>query len=148
MTSLTIEKAILLLLLALPAEAQTVVDGDTLKINGKTFRLHGIDAPEMSQTCDNGWMAGAYAAGVLRGLLEGRFVVCIPKDTDRYGRTVALCLADGVDVGGEMVRQGMAYAFTRYSADYGPHENAAKAERLGVHGSGCQPPWQYRAEKK
>ncbi len=29
----------------------TVVDGDTLDIQGKRIRLHGIDAPESRQTC-------------------------------------------------------------------------------------------------
>jgi endonuclease YncB( thermonuclease family) len=143
-----IRLALLLILLATDARAQTVIDGDTLKLNGTTFRLHGIDAPEISQTCENGFLAGAYAAGVLRGLLDGRLVICIPKTQDRYGRTVGVCLADGMDVGAEMVRQGVAYAFTRYSLDYVPHENAAKAERLGVHGAGCQFPWIYRKETK
>jgi endonuclease YncB( thermonuclease family) len=137
----------LLMLLALPAQAQTVVDGDTLKLNGKTFRLHGIDAPELSQTCE-GWLAGEYAAAVLRGMLEKRFVVCIPKTTDRYGRTVAVCLADGMDVGAEMVRQGMALAFTRYSHDYVPYEAAARSDGLGIHGANCKPAWEYRSEKR
>lgn len=34
------------LLLATPADAQTAVDGDTLKLDGTTYRIHGIDAPE------------------------------------------------------------------------------------------------------
>ena len=28
-----------------------VIDGDTIKINGKKIRLFGIDAPEMKQIC-------------------------------------------------------------------------------------------------
>lgn len=137
------------LILDCSAWAQTViVDGDTLKLNGTTYRLHGIDAPEKSQVCDNGWLAGEYATAVLRGLVDARFVICIPRTTDRYGRTVAICLADGVDVGAEMVRQGMAWAFTRYSTSYVDLEAAAKAERLGVHGAGCKPAWDYRQEKR
>jgi endonuclease YncB( thermonuclease family) len=140
-----IRLALLLILLATDARAQTVIDGDTLKLNGTTFRLHGIDAPEISQTCENGWLAGAYAAGVLRGLLDGRLVICIPKTQDRYGRTVALCLADGMDVGAEMVRQGMAWSFRRYSHDYDAHEAAARTEGIGVHGAGCIPAWHHRS---
>ena len=30
-----------------------VIDGDTIKINGEKVRLHGIDAPEMEQICQN-----------------------------------------------------------------------------------------------
>jgi endonuclease YncB( thermonuclease family) len=131
-----------------PAYAQAVaIDGDTVKINGTTFRMHGIDAPELSQTCGD-WIAGQYAAAVLRGMLDKRFVLCIPKTTDRYGRTVGVCYADGMDVGAEMVRQGMAWAFTRYSGDYVAHEQRARAERLGIHGNGCQQAWDYRKERR
>jgi len=28
-----------------------VIDGDTIAIGGERIRLHGIDAPEMKQTC-------------------------------------------------------------------------------------------------
>lgn len=137
-----------LLLLTLPALAQMrVVDGDTVELNGAKFRLWGIDAPELHQTCP-GWIAGQYAAAVLRGLVDKRFVICIPRSTDRYGRTVAICLADGVDVGAEMVRQGMAWAFTRYSKSYVDLETAAKGDRLGIHLHGCKPAWEFRQEKR
>lgn len=44
--------------LALPAVAQVVtVDGDTLRLNGATYRLFGIDAAESRQWC------GDYPAG-------------------------------------------------------------------------------------
>ena len=134
-------------LLALPAQAQTVVDGDTIKLNGKAIRIHGIDAPELAQSCD-GWMAGQYAAGVLRGLVEGKTVACVPIAIDRYGRTVATCYADGIDVGAEMVRQGMAWNFTRYSREYLPLEAQARAQGLGIHAARCKPAWEYRAEKR
>jgi endonuclease YncB( thermonuclease family) len=42
-----------LTLAALPAFAQSVraVDGDTLRVDGVTYRLWGIDAPEAHQSC-------------------------------------------------------------------------------------------------
>jgi endonuclease YncB( thermonuclease family) len=138
-----------LILLAFPALAQPqILDGDSLKINGTTYRLHGIDAPEMSQICENGWMAGAYAAAFLRQIIEGRKVECEPKITDRYGRTVALCRADNWDLGSWMVRQGMAHAFTRYSRDYVEQEKIAKDLRIGIHAAGCVPAWEYRQKEK
>jgi endonuclease YncB( thermonuclease family) len=36
--------------LALEGRAE-IVDGDTLRIDGRTVRLQGIDAPETRQTC-------------------------------------------------------------------------------------------------
>ena len=46
---------------------------------------------------------------------------------DRYGRTVALCFADDVNLSVAMVRAGMAWAFVRYSRDYVTQEAEAKA---------------------
>jgi endonuclease YncB( thermonuclease family) len=41
-----------------------IIDGDKLEIAGEWVRLHGIDAPEMAQTCtsDQGaeWRCGAW----------------------------------------------------------------------------------------
>ena len=45
-----------------------------------------------------------------------------------------------------MVREGMAWAFVRYSSDYVDQEAKAKAEQLGVHTHGCQLAWEWRAE--
>lgn len=139
--------AAILLVLALPAHAQTVIDGDSIKLNGSTIRLHGIDAPEIGQACGS-WPAGAHAAATLRALLEGRRVSCQPVTTDRYGRTVAICHADGIDVGAAMVRQGAAWAFVRYSVDYVQLEQHARSEGLGVHGRACQPAWEYRRARR
>ena len=100
------------------ALAQTAVDGDTIKLDGTTYRLWGIDAPETRQTCTSGWPAGMEATDLLRALMRDKTVMCEPKTTDRYGRTVAICRADGRDLGADMVSAGYALAFVRYSLDY------------------------------
>lgn len=50
-------------LLAMPAAAESVraVDGDTIKLNGPTYQLWGVDAAETRQECADGWPAGALA---------------------------------------------------------------------------------------
>lgn len=89
------------------ADGVTVTDGDSLVVNGSRIALHGIDSPEAYQTCADGWAAGAMAMQALRDLVRGHAVTCEPKTTDRFGRTVAVCRADGVDLGAAMVRAGM-----------------------------------------
>lgn len=136
---------VLLCALALPTAAQTVTDGDTLKLNGTTYRLWGIDAPETKQACADGWRGGIEATKHIRELIEGHTVTCEPRTTDRYGRTVALCRADGVDIGAAMVSAGYAWAFVRYSRDYEQQDREAREAHLGIHAHGCEVAWEYRA---
>ena len=81
-------------------------------------------------------------------LIQGKTVVCEAKDTDRYGRTVAICRASGEDLSAIMVREGMAWAFVRYSRDYVDQEARARADRLGVHAHDCLPAWEWRAQQR
>ena len=131
-----------------PVVAQTITDGDTLKLNGVTYRLWGVDAPETKQDCPDGWAAGRLATTHLQSLISGRNVICERKDRDRYGRTVAICRAGGEDLGAIMVRDGYAWAFLRYSADYDGQEALAKKEGLGVHGHDCVSAWNWRATRR
>lgn len=133
---------------ACPATAQTIVDGDTLRLDNKMFRLWGIDAPESRQLCADGWPAGRAAASFLRDLVRNRTVECEAKTTDLYGRTVALCRADGADLGASMVAAGMALAFVRYSSDYVGEEAAARSAKLGVHARDCIAAWEWRVRQR
>lgn len=130
------------------ATAQTITDGDTLKVGSTIYRLWGIDAPEAKQNCPDGWPAGHMATTKLLQLVEGRPVICDAKDRDRYGRTVAVCRVGGEDLGAIMVREGMAWAFAKYSSDYVGQEARAKAANLGVHAHGCVAAWEWRAQQR
>ncbi len=147
MKTIELLAAFLLAAVAVPVSAQTITDGDTIKQGGMTYRLWGIDAPETRQDCPDGWPAGRMATTRLLALIQGKTVVCEAKDTDRYGRTVAICRAGGEDLGAIMVREGMAWAFVRYSRDYVDQEAKAKAAGLGVHGHDCVPAWEWRAKR-
>lgn len=129
------------------AVGQSLTDGDTLVTNGVSYRLHGIDAPELSQTCA-GWPAGRLATSALQRLISGRTINCQGLDRDRYGRVIGRCWAAGTDVGAEMVRKGWAWAYRKYSLDCLDHEEQAKAEKLGIHAHPCVPAWEYRASSK
>ena len=75
---------------------------------GERYRIHGIDAPELTQECERDgttYPCGLEAKQALEVLVDGKETVCEPVEQDRYGRTVARCTADGLDVGEEMVRR-------------------------------------------
>ena len=124
-----------------------VIDGDTLKLGNERIRLHGIDAPESRQRCTDGWHAGEAARRALAGLVSAGEPSCERVTTDRYGRTVAVCRVNGKDIGGEMVRRGLAWAYTRYSLQYVPEEILARLEGVGVHAQTCTLPADWRAQK-
>jgi endonuclease YncB( thermonuclease family) len=140
---------VLAVFVAMPALAQRVVDGDTLAIDGTTYRLEAFDAPEAGQTCDGGtWLPGPLATAALVRLIAERPVECRPVTRDRYGRTVARCYAGGDDLSALMVAAGWGWAFRRYSVELLPIEAEAKAHGLGVHAHDCVPPWEWRAARR
>ncbi|HEX6958766.1 MAG TPA: thermonuclease family protein [Ferrovibrio sp.] len=131
------------------ASAVTVLDGDTLRIAGVSYRLHGIDAPEKRQYCrKNGlpWLCGQEAAAYLRGLIGRHAVSCAVRGRDRYGRMVAVCRAGGLELNRAMVRAGMAWAYRHYARDYEDAELEAAIAKRGLWAEGvqAQPAWDWR----
>ena len=93
-----------------------VADGDTVTLNtGQRVRLLGIDAPEMEKEGHPADFLAHKAKKVLADLVQGKRVR-LGYDKlryDRYGRTLAyLFLLDGTNLSQEMVRQGLAHAYT------------------------------------
>lgn len=125
----------------------SVIDGDTLQIQGTKIRLFGVDAPESTQTCQRGrqtYPCGREAANELSDFLGQKTVTCQRRDTDRYGRTVAVCYLGNVDVNAWLVGSGYALAYREYSTDYVPQENAARKARKGIHAGTYVNPSDYR----
>jgi endonuclease YncB( thermonuclease family) len=115
------------------------IDGDTLKAgDGAEYRLFGIDAPELHQTCSeaNGraWACGRAAKARLTTLIKGGSVNCEARATDRFGRIVAVCHAEGVpDLGETMVRQGYAVALGDAAGNpYAGAETDAQNAKRGI----------------
>lgn len=87
-----------------------VVDGDTITISKRQIRLFGIDAPEMNHPF------GKKAKWALVALCKGQTVRAEVIASDDHGRSVAKCtLPDGRDLSAEMVRQGLAIDWPKYS---------------------------------
>ncbi|WP_322997541.1 thermonuclease family protein [Castellaniella sp.] len=146
-------------LVTLPAHADdlvgraSVIDGDTLEIHGQRIRLEGIDAPESSQPCTHretgqNWRCGQRSALWLSDLIGAKPVTCISTGTDRYKRVLAHCSVGGQDVGSEMVRNGWAMAYVRYSTRYEPEEAEARKSGAGIWATDFDPPWDWRRGKR
>jgi endonuclease YncB( thermonuclease family) len=87
-----------------------ITDGDTCKVltPGNQLlrvRLSWIDAPESAQAF------GQRSKQHLSELVFGRQVELHTHGLDRYGRTLAVIMLDGVDVNLEQVRAGFAWVF-------------------------------------
>lgn len=145
---------ICLLFAALSVAAQaitgvaSVTDGDSLEIQGMRIRLHGIDAPESRQLCTRpsgqSWRCGQQAALTLSDRIGRRGVNCEPRDIDRYGRTIAVCSQDGVDLNAWMVHEGWAVAYRQYSQDYVSAETEAQGAGRNVWSGSFVMPWDWR----
>ena len=114
---------------------------------GQRIRLHGIDAPEKAQTCrieGAPWACGIAAWGELVQLVAGKNVTCEVRDVDRYGRSVAVCAADGEDINAALVAQGWALAYRQFSDDYVTQEGEAREAGLGMWRGWFVDPWDWR----
>jgi endonuclease YncB( thermonuclease family) len=131
------------------AEGQaSVVDGDTLVVDGKEITLYGIDAPELKQTCEfreKTIRCGVLSSDALRDLITGAAKIsCTDRGRDREGLRLGLCSADGFDIGRNMVHTGWALAWRRYSRMYIKIEEKAMAAKRGLWRGPFEKPWKWR----
>lgn len=129
-----------------------VIDGDTFDVDGVRVRLHGIDAPEVDQTCTHPqrgvWPCGAFVRDELRDRYDGRTAFCQEIEMDRYGRVVGKCFVDGRDINEVIVSDGLAEAYRDYSMDYDLAEKTAQVLGLGLWSSEMQTPAEFRADQR
>jgi endonuclease YncB( thermonuclease family) len=128
------------------------IDGDTIKAaNGAEYRLFGIDAPELKQSCTEAdgksWLCGRAAKAKLTTLINRGNVNCEPRSKDRYGRIVAVCSAEGVpDIGEAMVREGYAVDLGGAAGNpYREAEEEAKTGKRGIWRGSFELPSEWRA---
>ena len=128
----------------------SVIDGDTISIRGRRIRLHGIDAPESGQICQDAterdYRCGQKAALALDNKIARQNVYCYARDKDRYGRRIATCELNGEDLNGWLVSQGWAVAYRRYSVIYVAQEIVARVAGRGMWAGTFDAPenWRHR----
>ncbi len=126
-----------------------VIDADTWDVGDTRVRLHGIDAPELAQTCDSqqqvSWSCGHWVSDQIRQQYDGKIANCETITIDRYNRVVARCWVNGRDIGRDMVADGLAFAYRKYSMDYDLDEKGAAINNRGLHAHYVMSPAQFRA---
>jgi len=128
-----------------------VADGDTITILDADkaqhkIRLAGIDAPEKRQ---------AYSEKAKKALCSkvfGKQVDVTYSGKDRYGRIVGNVRINGRWINKELVAEGWAWYYNKYSSDkvLAAAEVQARKEKLGFweDSSLPLPPWEYRLKAK
>lgn len=130
-----------------------VTDGDTITVLEKTpkekvahkVRLDGIDAPEKGQ---DGYSGAKYS---LKKLLWGETVTVQYTKRDKYERILGLVLYNASFINYEMVKEGWAWHFKKYSNSYelASLEIDARKDKRGLWGEPNPiPPWEWRAGKR
>jgi endonuclease YncB( thermonuclease family) len=111
-----------------------VMDGDTVLLvrAGQSepvkLRIDGVDAPE---SCQPGGMA---SRDELIRLVLRKQVLVSDLGQDSYGRQIGRLSVEGVDVGAELVRSGMAWAY-RFRTGRGPYaalQREAQKDKKGL----------------
>jgi micrococcal nuclease len=129
-----------------------VIDGDSIRALSNDnqllrVRLRNIDAPEKSQAF------GQASKQNLSRYVFGRAVELHVFGSDRYGRTLAIIMLDGVDINLEQVRDGYAWVYSKYIGEASPDVQAryrdaeadAQADRRGLWSDPDPiPPWDFR----
>ncbi|MBK7383005.1 MAG: thermonuclease family protein [Flavobacteriales bacterium] len=127
-----------------------IKDGDTFEVlidgSAEVVRLAHIDCPERSQPF--GKAAKQFASDLCFGK---EVTVATDGKRDRYKRLIGVIhLTDGVVVNKELVREGLAWHFIKYSKDksYDVLEGIARVERKGLWADSIRvPPWEWRKSK-
>ena len=98
----------------------TVTDGDTIRCGDERIRITGIDAPE-TRACRTGRQCvpgdGEASTRSMETLVDGAQLTIVRLGRDRYGRTLGVVYADGVNVACGQLAAAQAYYVERWDDD-------------------------------
>ena len=128
----------------------SIADGDTITVLDADKKLHkvrlnGIDAPEKKQAF------GAKSKAKLGELVAGKDVVVDWTEKDNYGRVLGKVQQGLLDVNLQMVKEGLAWHYRKYSKSdkLARAEAEAKAGKKGLWADpNPVPPWDFRKLEK
>ena len=146
---------IIIILILLPlwclAEGELkIVDGDTIHLDGHKIRFSGIDTPEINQKCKKDEIdipCGEIAKELLIKKIGNAVPICILEDKDQYGRILGECYIGEESLSSYLVREGFAFAYTRYSKKFVEDEQFAIQNKSGMWSMDFIFPWDFRKNK-
>ena len=131
---------VLVLLVAMPARSE---DANTINIEGKSYRLDGIDSPDVDQKCLNEdgelYSCGHRAWEEVKKFIASRPVLCADLRADPVypKRRIGQCSVEGIDLHHWLVVQGWALNFEPHlKGRFKTDEDDARAGRFGLW-KGC-----------
>jgi endonuclease YncB( thermonuclease family) len=148
------------LLVASPAQAvtatATVRDANSIQLGDVTYRLDGVDAPELDQVCiddhADSWTCGLDARDQLSKLIAGRPVRCDDvgpeKNFGRRHRAICTVEGDKVSLNEQLVGAGFAIAREPVKANVKPAAAEAKGAARGIWKGCFIAPQEFRTGKK
>lgn len=126
-----------------------VKDGDTIEVfydgQAYTIRLANVDCPEKVQAF------GQAAKKFTSAFCFGKEVTVTTRGTDQYKRLIGIVTVGGVSLNRELVKNGYAWCYTKYSddAELPVLETLARNNKLGLWADEQPiPPWNFRKERK
>jgi len=130
----------------------SVIDGDTIQIDGKIIQIYGIDAPELGQMCrhDGTWFhCGLDAAFELNKLigLEETALRCAPPE-GKAGAATQVCQVGHFDVAHVLLSSGYVVATAEAGSNYREAESSARGAKLGLWHSEFVTPADWRAGRR
>jgi endonuclease YncB( thermonuclease family) len=136
--------------------AALVRDANSIQLGDMTYRLDGVDAPELDQVCIDDhadpWTCGLDARDQLTKLINGRSVRCDDVGPEKnFGkRHRAICTADGdkTSLNEQLVRLGFAIAREPIKANVKPGAADARAASAGIWKGCFVAPQEFRTGKK
>jgi endonuclease YncB( thermonuclease family) len=147
---------LVLFLLSSAASAETIagpasiIDADTIQVNGEVIRFLDIDAPEKDQYCvqaqgDVSWECGVQATSALIDWIGQQVVTCETDKLDRYRRHLARCAVGGEDVATWLAESGwgVPYRDCKCEVVRTASAQAQQAER-GIWIGPFVMPWEWR----
>ena len=132
-----------------------VVDGDTIQIKFsdntiEKVRLIGIDTPETVDPRKPVECFGKEASVKMKELVDGKTVKLVRKSDEnrgKYDRLLRYVYVDDLFINTEMIKQGYAYAYTKYPFDtvlmekFKEYEKDARENKKGLWADGaCETP--------